>query len=160
MSRLHAALFVLAWVAVFLLGPVGVVPAVGALVAVELLLWRLDLLQLPRSRRPGRDLPATGDRLAAEVPSYDDVRHAVSVGAHSRREFDFGLRRRLQRIASTRLLDRHGIDLTGDPERVAELLGPQAWPLLDPRRPVSRERGRHGVDRHTLGAVVDRLESL
>jgi len=161
MPRFHVALFVLAWASVFLLGPVSVLPVTAVLVAVELLIWRLDLLQFPRSRRPGRMLlgSRTARTLEREFPSYGDVRHAVALGVHSRREFDLGLRRRLQRVASSRLLDEHEVDLSRDPERAAELLGPEAWPLLDPRRTAS-SHGVPGVDRAALTRVVDRLEDL
>jgi hypothetical protein len=159
-SRGHTALFVLAWVSVFLLGPVSVLPVAAVVLLVELLVWRLDLLRLPRSRRPGRVMSArTARTLEREFPSYDDVRHAVALGVHSRREFDFGLRRRLQRIAASRLLDEHEVDLTRDRERAAERLGEDAWPLLDPQRPPS-EHGAPGVDRAVLTRIVDRLEDL
>src|SRR5262245_30933492 len=136
MSRLHVALFLLAWIAAFLLGPIGVLPVMIGVLVVELLVWRLDLVQFPRSRRPGRVLLGeAAETLEREFPSDTDVRHAVAVGVHSGREFDLGLRRRLQRIATSRLLDEHEVDMTRDRERAAELLGTEAWPLLDPQRP-------------------------
>lgn len=156
MSRTHAVVFVLAWLVGFLFGPYAVVAIAAGLVTLELAVWRADLLQFPRSRRPRRGPVAP----AGDVPSYDAVRHAIALGAHSAREFDFGMRRRLQRIAAVRLLEQHGVDLAGDPDRAAALLGPEAWPLLDPRRQESRERGHGGVDRRRLAGVVDRLESL
>lgn len=160
MSRLQAALFVLAWVVMFLLGPVSVLPVMAVVLVVELLAWRLDLLQFPRSRRPGWVLRGeTARTLEREFPSYADVRHTVDLGVHNSREFDLGLRRRLQRIASSRLLDEHGVDLIRDRERAAELLGTEAWPLLDPQRPASAHGG-HGVDRAALTRIVDRLEDL
>lgn len=158
LDHAHAALFVLAWVTAFLLGPRALVLTGAVLVAVELVAWRADLLQLPRSRRPGRGL-APGVA-AGELPSYDDVRHAVALGRHSGREFDFGLRRRLERVAASRLFERHAVDLHNDPDRAAALLGQEAWQLLDPRRPVSRERGHGGVDRARLARIVERLEAL
>jgi hypothetical protein len=158
MGRLHATLFVLAWSVAFVLGPAAVLPVAAVLVAVQLLVWRLDLLQLPRSRRPGRG-PAPGTQ-PGDLPTYDALLHAIAMGAHSRREFDFGLRRRLQRVAASRLLDGHGVDLVRDPHRAQALLGPHVWALLDPARPVSRERAGGGVDRRTLLATVRRLEEL
>jgi hypothetical protein len=160
MSRMHAALFVVAWLVAFLLGPVSVLPVMAGVLVVELLAWRLDLLQFPRSRRPGRVMRSrTARALDREFPSYGDVRHAVALGVHSSREFDLGLRRRLQRIASSRLSDRHGVDVARDRERAADLLGTDAWPLLDPRRPTSAHAGR-GVDRAVLTRIVGRLEGL
>jgi hypothetical protein len=158
LGRVHATVFALAWLLVFVLGPGSVLPVAAVLVAVELTVWRLDLLQLPRSRRPGR-APARGTA-PGEQPTYDALVHAMRMGAHSRREFDFGLRRRLQRVAAARLLDGYGVDLVRDPERAAALLGPQVWALLNPARPVSRQRGSGGVDRRTLAAMVRRLEEL
>jgi hypothetical protein len=160
MSRAHAVLFVMAWLVAFLLGPVSVLPVMAGLLVVELLVWRLDLLQLPRSRRPGRVMRSrTATTLERQFPSYGDVCHAVALGVHSGREFDLGLRRRLQRIASSRLSDHYGIDLARDRERAAELLGTDAWRLLDPRRPISAHAGL-GVDRAVLTRIVDRLERL
>ena len=160
MSRLHVTLFVLAWMAAFLLGPIGVLPVMTGVLVVELLVWPLDLVQFPRSRRPGRVLRGrAAETLEREFPSYDDVRHAVALGVHSGREFDLGLRRRLHRIATSRLLDEHEVDITRDRERAAELLGPEAWRLLDPQRPA-RGHEEHGVDRAVLTRIVDRLEGL
>lgn len=158
MAGLHGTLFALAWLAAILTGPRGVPAVAAALLAAELLMWRLDLWQPPRSRRPGRLLHP--DLRPDDVPSYEGVRHAIETGAFSRREFDFDLRRRLQRIASVRLLERHGVDLFGDPGRLRDLLGEETWALLDPSRPPSRERGGAGVDRRTLTRVVDSLERL
>ena len=159
-SRLHTVLFALAWTTVFLLGPVSVLPVLAGVLVVELLVWRLDLLQLPWSRRPGRVMTSKMRRaLEREFPSYADVRHAVALGVHNSREFDLGLRRRLQRIASSRLLDQHEVDITRHRERAAELLGTEAWPLLDPQRPAS-PHGRGGVDRAVLARIVNRLEDL
>lgn len=157
LGRVHVAVFVVAWLAAFLLGPRGVFLVATGLLVVELLAWRLDLVHLPRSRRPGRARPASR---AGTLPAYDDVRHAIATGVHSGREFDFGLRRRLQRIAASRLFEQHGIDMAADPRRAADVLGEEAWALLDPHRPVSRARGSEGVDRRRLARVVDRLESL
>jgi hypothetical protein len=94
------------------------------------------------------------------VPSYDAVRHAIAMGAHSRREFDFNMRRRLERVASTRLDVEHGVDLQRDPETARRVLGDDVFELLDPGRPISADRTGGGVRPDRLTRVVDRLERL
>ena len=156
LPRLHLLLFVLTWALAVVWGTTGVLVMTGVLLAVELVVWRADLVRLPSARR----VWARRTTRRHPVPSFEGVRHAVRLGAHSRREFDFGIRRRLERVASTRLADGHGVDPHRDPARARELLGEQAWELLDPGRPISTERSRAGVPEATLAQVVDRLERL
>jgi len=158
LPRLHLLLLVLAWVAAVTWGTAGVVVVGGLVLALEVLVWRAELSRPYRVRLDR--LRAGLRRGSRPAPSYDAVRHALRLGAHSRREFDFGMRRRLERIASTRLVDAYGVDLHRDPDRARILLGPEAWELLDPRRPVSGDRGGGGVSLATIKRLVDRLERL
>lgn len=158
LPKLHLLLLVVAWLLAFLWGPLGFLVVGAWLLAAQLLLWGLDLTPLPRLQTRLRDLPDSV-RLG-ELPSYDDVRHAVDMGAHSGREFDFGMRRHLTRIAAARLTARRGIDLHREPEQAHALLGDRLWHLVDPRRPVSTARVGAGVPTAELAELVDRLERL
>ena len=154
----HRLLLIAIWIVGFLWGPVGFFLAGSALLAVEVLLWRLDMVELPRLRRRWRDLPDSVP--LGDVPSYDDVRHAIDTGAHSGRAFDFGLRRHLQRIAAARLADRRGVDLHREPEAARAALGEQLWWWVDPDRPISREHVGGGLPPAQLTEIVNRLERL
>ncbi|MPZ60282.1 MAG: hypothetical protein GEU93_03080 [Propionibacteriales bacterium] len=158
LPMIHVLLFVAAWVVGYLSGPVGLVIATSVLVGLELVLWRVDLVELPRRRRTWFEV-AERDRRGA-APAYDDIRHAVLMGRHSRREFDFALRRRLEHIASSRLAESEDVDLHRDPERARAILGADLWSLIDPRRPISRDRTGGGVSEAELAEFVDRLEKL
>jgi hypothetical protein len=158
MPKLHVFLLVLAWLLAMTWGQVGVLVVTAALACIELLLWRLDMAY-PRWLRWSWRLPIRAER-SGPVPSYDAIRHAIAMGAHSRREFDFNMRRRLERVASTRLDVEHGIDLHRDPETARRVLGDDVWELLDPARPISADRTGGGVAPDRLTRVVDRLERL
>jgi hypothetical protein len=158
MPGLHRLLLIATWIAGFWWGPTGFFLAGAVLLAVEALLWRLDMVELPRLRLRWRELHHSV-RLG-EVPSYDAIRHAIDTGAHSGREFDFGLRRHLQRIAAARLADKRGVDLHREPEAARDALGEQLWWLVDRQRPVSREHVGGGVPPPELARYVDRLERL
>ena len=158
MPALHRLLLIATWIGGFLWGPVGFFVAGSALLAVEVLLWRLDMVELPRLRRRWRELPDSV-RLG-ELPSYDDVRHAIDTGAHSGRAFDFGMRRHLQRIVAARLSDKRGVDLHRHPEAAREVLGEQLWWLVNPHRPTSREHVGGGLPPEQLADLVNRLERL
>jgi hypothetical protein len=158
MPGLHRLLLIATWIAGFWWGPAGFFVAGAALLAVEALLWRLDMVELPRMRLRWRELPDSV-RLG-DLPSYDAIRHAISTGAHSGREFDFGLRRHLQRVAAARLADKRGIDLHREAGAARDALGERLWWLVNPDRPVSREHVGGGVPPAQLADFVDRLERL
>jgi hypothetical protein len=76
-----------------------------------------------RTTPPG--WPGELDRLAIEV-------RAMAAGAERNAGAVPGaLRRSCRRIAASRLAERHGIDLDGDPIRAAEVCGPDLWAALD-----------------------------
>ena len=158
MPRLHLLLLVAAWIAGFAWGPAGFFVAGAGLLLVEMVLWRIDLVELPRRRRRWRGVPESA-RLG-ELASYDDIRHGIDMGAHSGREFDFGMRRHLQKIAAARLSAQRGIDLHREPEQAREALGEPLWRLVDPARQISTQRVGHGVPPRQLAELVDRLERL
>ena len=156
LTTLHAVAFVFAWVFALVGGPAGALAVTGVLVALQLALWRLDLVQLDHLRRPsfGRHRPEPS------VPSYERVRGAVGGATHSPREFDLSMRRTLERIASTRLGSGHGIDMHRDPGAARRLLGRETWELLEPTRTTSVDVTGRGISRQRLTDIVDRLERL
>ncbi|MGH3385358.1 MAG: hypothetical protein ACRDO1_12310 [Nocardioidaceae bacterium] len=158
LPKLHLLLFVLAWIFAATWGTAGVLAVGAVLAAVQLLVWRLDLAQFGDHRRTWTLLPKGVGR--GPVPSYDEVRHAIAMGGHSRREYDFNLRRRLERIASSRLADTAGVDLHTQPDAAREVLGPETWSLVDPAVPISSDRTGGGVSPAALTRAVDRLEAL
>lgn len=171
LPNLHLLLFVLTWILAVTWGSAGILVMTGGLLVVQLVAWRADFVRLGSFRRswsrrttrshPGRSHPVRSHPGPSyPMTSYEGLRHSIRLGAHSRREFDFGLRRRLERVASTRLADSHGIDPHRDPAAARELLGDPVWTLLDPQRPISTERSRGGVPEATLTKIVDTLEQL
>lgn len=88
--------------------------------------------------------------------------------------FEHAVRPEIQRLYAVRLAERHGVNLHADPERAAEIVGPQLWPWIDPRRPPAQPSARpahQALDRRSaaqpqpppeavLTALVDRLEQL
>jgi hypothetical protein len=154
---LHLLLLAVGWLVALAWGTAGLVAAAAALLAVHVVVWRADLVQVAGWSRVRRLVRRDGRRRPA-APSYSALGHAVQMGAHSKREFDLGLRRRLQHVASERLAAHHGVDLHRDPAAARDLLGATVWELLDPQRPVSGRREDDGVSLHRLAEVVERLE--
>ncbi|MFE2727599.1 hypothetical protein [Kitasatospora sp. NPDC059327] len=66
------------------------------------------------------------------------------------------LRGRLRRLFAARLSEAHGVSLTADRDRAAELIGPRLWPWIDP----DAADPDTVVPGPVLLALVDRLESL
>lgn len=156
LTTLHALAFVFVWMFTLVGGPARVPAVTGALVALQLVLWRLDLVQLGHLR----GLSLSRRRPARSIPSYERVRAAIGGATHSPREFDLGIRRTLERIASTRLSAGHGVDMHRDPDAARRLLGPQTWTLLDPTRTTSVDVDGPSVSTERLTEIVDRLERL
>ncbi|MFJ8433971.1 hypothetical protein ACIQ9P_21985 [Kitasatospora sp. NPDC094019] len=63
---------------------------------------------------------------------------------------------RLRRLFAARLSETHGVSLTADRDRAAELIGPGLWPWIDPD--AAAPEG--AVPAAVLLALVDRLEAL
>jgi hypothetical protein len=66
------------------------------------------------------------------------------------------LRPHLQRLYAAKLSARFGVSLHTEPARAAALVGPVAWPWIDP----AQEPPSDTVPPETLVHLVDRLESL
>jgi hypothetical protein len=139
-------------------GPIGLLVATslaGALVVLRLRMISADpevpdLPALPWSRR---SQPLV-------LPGFTRTVGAVEWGLASAFDFDTSLRPRLTRVAAVRLAERHGIDLTDEPQRAAGLLGAEAWTLLDPVRPPAADRSVPGPDRAALARVLDAIERI
>jgi hypothetical protein len=100
----------------------------------------------------------------------------VSAARSSTGNFQHAVKPELERLYAVRLAEKHGISLHAEPERAAELIGPELWPWIDPRRPPAAPPAkgpRQALDRRTaatatpqpppdavLSALVDRLEQL
>jgi hypothetical protein len=78
---------------------------------------------------------------------------------------EFGLRPLLRRIAASRLIERHQVDLETDPAAAHLILGDELWALLqpetEPRTDGARhDKGRRGIPRATVKRAIDVLEAL
>ncbi|MEU9591721.1 hypothetical protein ACGF7W_17370 [Streptomyces sp. NPDC048219] len=68
------------------------------------------------------------------------------------------LRPDLRRLYAAALAEHHHVSLEQQPERAAELIGPELWPWLGPEPPRTGPDGGIPVD--VLRRLVDRLEAL
>jgi hypothetical protein len=96
----------------------------------------------------------------------------VAAARSSTGNFQHAVKPEIERLYAVRLADKYGISLHAEPERAAEVIGPELWPWIDPRRPPttpSAKSPRQALDRRSaasplpesvLGALVDRLEQL
>ncbi|MER7581221.1 hypothetical protein [Kitasatospora sp. NPDC097691] len=100
-----------------------------------------------RRRRP--------HQMEAYEPGLGDWRWTVRQGLDPQGD-TAPLRFRLQRLYAVRLAEAHGVDLSADRARAAELLGPRLWPWIDPLAPAPAEAFPAAV----LRELVDRLDSL
>jgi hypothetical protein len=70
------------------------------------------------------------------------------------------LRPLLREVAAHRLRVRYGVDLYAEPGRARELVGPQAWELVQPLRPPPADRLAPGPPFSYLRDVVTELERI
>jgi hypothetical protein len=92
--------------------------------------------------------------------AYDRILGEIAWASYSRRDFETGLRLRLLDAVAVRLADDHGVDLRTQPDLARQRLGDDAWALLAPDRPPSRDRDAPGVDLPELDRVVTAIERL
>jgi hypothetical protein len=112
----------------------------------------------PPAARP-RPVPAP-PLANAPFRTYRQVAEQLSWAGVSPRHYDVVTRPLLQRLARSRLAERHGVDLDASPDAARALLGEDVWVWLDPRRPASSDSQPPGLDRRVLHRLVDRLEAL
>lgn len=98
----------------------------------------------------------------------------VAAARSSSGNFEHAVKPEIQRLYAVRLAERYGVSMHTEPERAAELVGPQLWPWIDPRRAPAQPAARpayQALDRRSaaepqpppdsiLAALVDRLEQL
>jgi hypothetical protein len=98
----------------------------------------------------------------------------VGAARSSSGNFEHAVKPEIQRLYAVRLAERYGVSLHAQPERAAEIVGPQLWPWIDPRRAPAQPAARpahQALDRRSaaepqpppdavLAALVDRLEQL
>ncbi|MFJ9773126.1 hypothetical protein ACIRVF_18115 [Kitasatospora sp. NPDC101157] len=134
---------------------VGGRPAAGA---GAVLLAVTALLVARRVAGAGTE-PFSLRRRPREMDVYEhglgDWRWTIRQGLDSRGDAVV-LRARLQRLYAIRLSEVHGLNLTADRDRAAELLGPRLWPWIDPLAPLPAEV----FPAEVLHGLVDRLDSL
>ncbi|MFH8384737.1 hypothetical protein ACH4E7_27990 [Kitasatospora sp. NPDC018058] len=94
-------------------------------------------------------------QMAVYEPGLGDWRWTVRQGLDPRGDVA-PLRSRLQRLYAVRLAEVHGLNLSADRDRAAELLGPRLWPWIDPSAPAPAEV----LPAEVLRRLVDRLDSL
>ncbi|MFE5588111.1 hypothetical protein [Kitasatospora sp. NPDC056531] len=94
-------------------------------------------------------------QMEAYEPGLGDWRWTVRQGLDPQGDAA-PLRARLRRLYAVRLAEVHGLDLSADGDRAAELLGPRLWPWIDPAAPVPAEVFPAEVVRE----LVDRLDAL
>ncbi|MEU9044357.1 MULTISPECIES: hypothetical protein [unclassified Kitasatospora] len=94
-------------------------------------------------------------QMEAYEPGLGDWRWTVRQGLDPQGDAA-PLRFRLRRLYTVRLAEVHGLDLSADRDRVAELLGPRLWPWIDPLAAAPAEAFPAAV----LRELVDRLDSL
>jgi hypothetical protein len=106
---------------------------------------------------------------ARMLTGYSHRRFVVRTAMTSQNYYDAELRPVLEHLLAARLAERHGVHLYQDPDAARRLLcgSPRdagLWRWIDPAtRPQATPRDgpeRHGIPRHTLARLIDRLERL
>jgi hypothetical protein len=139
-------------------GPVGLLVATS--VAGALVVLRLRVISADPEMPDLPTLPWSRRSQAPVLQGFTRTVGAVEWGLASAFDFDTSLRLRLTRVAAVRLAERHGIDITDQPQEAARLLGAEAWALLDPARPSPADRSVRGPDRAAVARVLDAIEQI
>ncbi|MFJ6074225.1 hypothetical protein ACIQFU_25905 [Streptomyces sp. NPDC093065] len=98
--------------------------------------------------------------LRTRAPGMGEWRRNVktSTGPDGALYYRAVLRVELRRLYAAALAEHHHVSLEHQPERAAELVGPELWPWLGPVPPDTGPAGEVPVD--VLRRLVDRLEAL
>jgi hypothetical protein len=98
--------------------------------------------------------------LRSRVPGMGEWRRNVttSTGPDGALYYRAVLRTELRHLYAAALAEHHHVSLEHQPERAAELIGPELWPWLGPVTPGTGPDG--GVPVDVLRRLVDRLEAL
>ena len=123
---------------------------------------------------PDEGKKARERRRAQALTGYSHRRFVVQSAIASRGFYDSELRPVLEHLLAARLAERHSVNLYQDPAAARRLLCRSArdaglWAWIDPEtrpgregepEPRRRDADRHGIPRHTLARLIDRLERL
>ncbi|MFE1141167.1 hypothetical protein [Streptomyces rochei] len=98
--------------------------------------------------------------LGTRAPGMGEWRRnvATATGPDGALYYRAVLRPELRRLYAAALAEHHHVSLDRQPERAAELIGPELWPWLGPVPPATGPDGEVPVD--VLRRLVDRLETL
>ncbi len=140
-----------------LAGRVGALVSLTFAAAIPLVVFLLALGTAHR-RPASPERPATKDGWT----TFHDISRELAWAKVSRRHFDSAPRRMLQRVAAAALDSRASVDFYADRdrERAIELIGPDLWPLIDPKRPASTDSDSPGLAAPTIDRLLTRLERL
>ncbi|WP_344441607.1 hypothetical protein, partial [Kitasatospora nipponensis] len=134
---------------------VGALPAAGSGLALfgaaALLIARYVSGAAAEDSGYRRSVRLMGSRAPALGEWYWTVRNGLDENG-----YPHPLRPQLQRLYAARLSERHGLSLYTEQAKAAAVIGPQAWPWIDP------DHAAPGVTvaPKTLRILVDRLETL
>jgi len=137
----------------------GIVAVVGGLIALAVIRILLPEATADAARK------AREKRTTQPVSGYSHRRFVVASGVSSRPFYDIELRPVLEHLLAARLAERHGINLYQDPEAARRVLCKQRrdavlWQWIDPGGAAPSQPGRHGIPRHVLARLIERLEHL
>ncbi len=114
-------------------------------------------------RREQAPFPELGDEppLRPErLPELARVERGVALGTARAFDLHHRLRPALREIAAHRLETRRGIELERDAAKAAQLLGDEAWEVVQPDRAPPEYGFAPGLSRAALRRILDRIEAL
>lgn len=132
--------------------------AIGGVLLLALV--RAARAKAPVDRSSEFETTAAKLRLAPSDTGALALAHELDQSIASEFHLHVRLRPLLREIASSRLRLHHGVDLVEDPHRASELVGAQAWELIDERRAPPQDRLAPGPSLAYLRDVIDELERL
>ena len=97
---------------------------------------------------------------ARRVEPLERIEREVSLSLGNELFLHTRFRPLVVRIASDRLLDRHGIDLERSPERARAVLDPAVWELARPDREAPPDASGAAVPLRAVAAIVEGLERV
>jgi hypothetical protein len=120
------------------------------------------LLALRRAFPPESALEVVepAQRRPLRPTSLGRTHNEVVLGMASSFDLHYRLVPRVRMVAAGLVSSRRNVQLATDPERAAEILGPEAWELVRPERPAPQDRLTTGISPRELAVVVDALEAV
>ena len=93
-------------------------------------------------------------------PELVRIEREITLGALTDAHLHRSLLPLLREVAATRLAAHHHVSLERRPEQACQLLGDEAWEVLNPNRPEPLDRSGGGMSLRKIGALVKTLEQL